>query len=436
MNNLILNEIIGCKCGKSHRHSIKRIVTGSGAVNALPEIIGEIGASYAFVISDKNTEIAAGSRVKAILDSIGLKYTCCYFDEDHVMPDEKSVGYAAMYFDKNCDVIITAGSGVLNDIGKIISNISGKPYIIVGTAPSMDGYASDSSSMTRGGLKISLKSRAADYIIGDTDILKNAPLRMMKSGLGDMIAKYVSICEWRISNLISGEYFCPVIADLVRTSLKRCTDNAAGLLERDEEAVTAVFEGLVICGIAMNYAGISRPASGVEHYLSHIWDMRAIEFGTPEDFHGIQCAVGSLIAVRLYEKLRTVTFDRKKALAYASGFDFEKWSEELRNFLGKGAESMIALEAKEGKYDLTKHAERLEVILGNRDKILGIIEEELPTSAELEKLLDTIDAPKTMADINLDESILGMTVKASKDIRDKYVLPRLMWDLGILDEML
>ena len=45
-------------------------------------------------------------------------------------------------------------------------------------------------------------------------------------------------------------------------------------------------------------------------------------------------------------------------------------------------------------------------------------------------------APKTMADINLDESILGMTVKASKDIRDKYVLPRLMWDLGILDEML
>ena len=76
------------------------------------------------------------------------------------------------------------------------------------------------------------------------------------------------------------------------------------------------------------------------------------------------------------------------------------------------------------------------MIIAKHNDILGIIEEELPTSAELEKLLDTIDAPKTMADINLDESILGMTVKASKDIRDKYVLPRLMWDLGILDEML
>jgi len=436
MKELKLDEIICCQCGKNHRHSIKGIFTGKGAVGAIPEILNELKATHAFILSDKNTEKAAGSKVKAILDEIGIKYTCCFFDEDHVMPDEKSVGYAAMYFDSSCDVIIGIGSGVINDIGKIISNISGRPYIIAGTAPSMDGYASDSSSMTRAGLKISLKSRAADYIIGDTDILCQAPLKMMKSGLGDMIAKYVSICEWRISNLINGEYYCETIADMVRTALRRCTDNAKGLMQRDEEAVSAVFEGLVISGIAMNYAGISRPASGVEHYISHVWDMRAIEFGTPEDFHGIQCAVGSLIAVKLYEKLRTVTPDREKALEYAAAFDFGKWSDELRTFLGRGAESMIALEAKEGKYNLDKHSARLEVILDNMDRILAIADEELPSSEELTSLLDTIEAPKTMSELGLDPSILRMTVMASKDIRDKYVLPRLLWDLGILEEML
>ena len=103
-----------------------------------------------------------------------------------------------------------------------------------------------------------------------------------------MLAKYVSICEWRIANLITGEYYCETIAQMVRTALKKCVDNAEGLLKRDEEAIKAVFEGLIIGGVAMSYAGVSRPASGVEHYFSHVWDMRALEFGTNMDLHGIQ----------------------------------------------------------------------------------------------------------------------------------------------------
>ena len=341
-----------------------------------------------------------------------------------------------MHFDYSCDAIIGVGSGVINDIGKILSNISGRPYIIVATAPSMDGYASASSSMTRAGLKISLSSRAPDIIIGDTDILCAAPLQMMKSGLGDMLAKYISICEWRIAALLIGEYYCEEIASLVRLALKRCVDNAAGLLKRDPVAVEAVFEGLVIGGIAMNYAGLSRPASGVEHYFSHVWDMRGVEYHTPVDFHGIQCAIGTLLAARIYEKLKKITPDRQKALDHAAAFDYATYSEELRAFIGSGAEDMIKLEVKEGKYDLEGHAKRLELIIANFDKILAIVDEEVPASAEIEAILDLIDAPKSLSDIGLDDSILSISFKATKDIRDKYVLSRLAWDLGIIDELL
>ena len=136
----------------------------------------------------------------------------------------------------------------------------------------------------------------------------------------------------------------------------------------------------------------------------------------------------------LYEKLKDVTPDREKAIAYVKNFDNEKWNSELRAFLGKGAESMIALEAKEGKYNAEKHAKRLDVIIENWDNILKIVNEEVPSASEIEKILDTIGAPKSVKEIGIDESILPMTVKAAKDIRDKYVLPRLLWDLGILDE--
>ena len=432
-----MNDMNGrlCSCGKVHSFQAELII-GSGAVNRLPEVLEKFGSNKPFILSDKNTYVAAGAKVCGILETNGIAYSGYSFQNETVEPDEHSVGSAIMHFDASCDMIIGVGSGVINDIGKILSCISGKPYIIVGTAPSMDGYASASSSMTRDGLKISLPSRSADVIIGDTDILCNAPLHMMKSGLGDMIAKYVSICEWRIANLITGEYYCEEIADLIRSALKRCTDHAQGLLNRDPAAVQAVFEGLVIGGVAMNYAGLSRPASGVEHYISHVLDMRGAEFGTKVDLHGIQCAIGTLIAVGLYEKVRSVTPDAEKALAYAKAFDYEDWSRQLRQLLGKGAESMIALEAKEGKYDIAGHAQRLEIILTHWEDILQIMEEELPSYAQLVNLFDAIEAPKTLVQIGIDEGLLPTVFRATKDIRDKYVLSRLAWDLGILDEII
>lgn len=424
-----------CSCGKKHTFSAD-VVVGKGVVSQLPKYIQKLGGTKAFVLSDKHTYAAAGQTVCKILADNGIPYTSYSFPADALEPDEHSVGSAMMHFDTKCDVIVGVGSGVINDIAKIVSNISGKPYIIVGTAPSMDGYASASSSMTRDGLKISLPSRSADVIIGDTDILCQAPLHMMKAGLGDMLAKYVSICEWRISHLITGEYYCENVATLIRNALKRCTDNAEGLLKRDEAAVQAVFEGLVIGGVAMNYAGLSRPASGVEHYISHVLDMRGAEFGTTVDLHGIQCAIGTVISLGLYDKIRNVTPNREKALAYVAAFDKEDWFAQLRQLLGKGAESMIALEAKEGKYDVAAHKERLEVILTHWQDILQIIDEELPSPTWLASLMDTIEAPKTLGEIGIDEALLPVVFRATKDIRDKYVLSRLAWDLGILEELI
>lgn len=423
-----------CSCGKLHSFQTQ-ICSGAGALEKIPEYIAQYQAKKVFLLSDRNTYTAAGHRVCEILDAHGIGYASYSFPQETVEPDEHSVGAAVMHFDHSCDMIIGIGSGVINDIGKILSVTSGKPYMIVATAPSMDGYASASSSMTRDGLKISLPTRSADVIIGDTDILCQAPLHMMRSGLGDMIAKYVSICEWRIAQLIAGEYFCEEIAQLIRSALKRCVDNAEGLLRADPAAVQAVFEGLVIGGVAMNYAGLSRPASGVEHYISHVLDMRGVEFGTKVELHGIQCAVGTLIAVSLYEKLRSIRPDREKAIAYAESFSYPVWAETLKSLLGKGADAMIALEEKERKYDPVSHKARLAIITENWEDILKIISEELPSYEQLSSLFDRIGLPKTLEELGTDNADLPIIFRATKDIRDKYVLSRLAWDLGILEEL-
>ena len=308
-----------CKCGKTHIFT-SEVIVKEGALLELPRLMKQYSAKKVFLVADKNTYAAAGKAVVEIVENEKVKVVKCIFEEDALEPDEHSVGRAIMYYESDCDLVIGVGSGVINDISKIVANVAGKPYIIVGTAPSMDGYASATSSMTRDGLKISLPSKCADVIIGDLDVLCQAPAKMMASGLGDMLAKYVSICEWRIANLITGEYYCEDIAQLVREALKKCVDNAKGLLNREEQAVKAVFEGLVIGGVAMAFAGVSRPASGVEHYFSHVWDMRGLEFGSTVDLHGIQCAVATNLVAGLYEKTLKILPDKEKALAYVKAF--------------------------------------------------------------------------------------------------------------------
>ena len=299
----------------------------------------------------------------------------------------------------------------------------------------MDGYASGNSSMVRAGVKATINSKSPDVIVGDTDVLNAAPIHMAKAGLGDMLAKYISICEWRLSNLINGEYYCEEVAAYTRKVREDCVAAADGIVARDADAVATVFKGLVEAGMAMDFAGCSRPGGGGEHYFSHLWDMRGLEFGTHVAPHGMQAAIGTLYSIKGFEALKKRVPNKEKALEYAKNFDFAAWSEKMTEFLGKGAEPMIALEAKERKYDLDKHRARLEVIIDKWDDIIRIIDEELPSSEDIEKLLASIDAPKSIEDIGMEKSILPMTLMATKDIRDKYILARLLWDLGILEEV-
>lgn len=424
-----------CACGKEHKSDVKKLIVGSGAINSLPDELRENGCKKAFLLADVNTYAAAGDRVEALLKSSEIAYSSYVFPEKHLEPDERAVGSAVMHFDKKCSAVIAVGSGVVGDIAKILASTAGVGYVIVATAPSMDGYASATSSMAMDGVKVTLPSRCADVIIGDTDILKNAPMEMLISGLGDMIAKYISICEWRIANIITGEYYCEKIADMVREALKTCVENADGLLQRDSVAVEAVFRGLVLAGQAMAYAFCSRPASGIEHYFSHVWDMRALEFGESASTHGIQCAIATLMSARLYESVKRMTPDVASAKKYAASFDYPAWAEELRAFLGKGADVMIALEAKEGKYSVEKHSERIGIIASRWDEIVKVIDEEIPDSARIEELLLRIGCPTSPAEIGIDEATLPLTFKATKDIRDKYVLSRLAFDLGVIDEL-
>lgn len=436
LSDLLAPEGFPCDCGKVHRAHVSKLLIGSGAIGETPAMLSAMRVAHPFVVCDVNTYAAAGAEVVRLLSAQGIPHSLFVYP-DHgakIEPDEAAVGALLMAFDPACDVVVAVGSGVIGDCCKVLAHATGRPQLTVATAPSMDGFASASSSMIQNGIKVTLYNRCPDAILCDTDILRNAPMHMLHAGLGDMLAKYISLCEWRISHLVTGEYYCEHVAALVRRALRKCVQGADGLLRREPASVEAVAQGLVLSGIAMNFADISRPASGLEHYFSHLWEMFALIRGEPSDLHGIQVGVGTLLTLDLLGELRKVPSpDRARAELFMRSFDVAVWEDTMREIFGPVAGAVIDAErAAYHKNDPARHAERLERIVQSWPQILAIIDEELPPPGEIAQLMQRLGMPMRPEDIGVGGEDTRNALIGSREIRDKYLTSSLLWDLGLL----
>jgi len=422
-----------CACGRRHQMKMDYIKIGPGAVASIPEGLAAMGAKHPFIVCDVNTRAAAWDKVKAVLDQANIPYTFFCFPMKEVEPDEHAMGSMVLAFDPACDCVLGIGSGVINDSCKVLAHAMGRKQMIVGTAPSMDGYASSSSSMVINGCKVSLINACPAAIICDIDVIKDAPMRMLHAGLGDMLAKYIGLCEWRIVEIINGEYRCENVAALMRASVDKIVANAPGLRRREPAAVQATVEGLVLSGIAMSYAGSSRPASGLEHYFSHLWEMMALDRGVPYELHGIQVGIGTLLGLRVFDMIRTMTPDKEKALAFVQNFDTDKWEGEMRRIFGSAGDELIRQEYEIlHNNDKTAHKERLERIIAHWDDIQQIIREELPETEKIVALMREVEAPMVPADIGINNQDTNDAFHYARNTRNKYLTSSMLWDLGLL----
>lgn len=291
-----------CACGKSHKVDIQAIRVGSGVIQELPGILRDLGASHIFLVTDNYTYEAAGRQVEQLLDQAGLSYHKRVFQtETPLVPNEYALGSVLAAMTSQDDMLLAVGSGTLNDVTKYVSARTGIPYVIAATAPSMDGYASTVAPTILDGFKTTLPAVYPAAIVADVDILKDAPMPMLTAGFGDIIGKFTSLADWRLSHQLNGEYYCPEVAGVIEAAVETCAANAKALAQRGPQAIQAVTEALILSGLAMGMVGVSRPASGAEHQMAHYWEMDALRRGEEHPLHGNAVGVGTVLAASLYE---------------------------------------------------------------------------------------------------------------------------------------
>ncbi|MCL2003473.1 MAG: iron-containing alcohol dehydrogenase [Oscillospiraceae bacterium] len=283
---------------QDYKHIIPHIAVGRGVLRGVADWVLSRGYQTVLVVTDPNTRRVAGDAVLSQLRNAGLQVRECRYEQDEPLPDETSIGALLAAYTPDVDLILGVGAGTVNDLCTYVGAKVGRPSAIAGTAPSMDGYASLGSAMLLGGIKITPPTQCPEAIFCDTDILQNAPRRLIAAGLGDMLGKYTALADWKLSRLITGEPMPEDIHSLVETALEKCV--------KTPDDIQSVAEGLILSGIAMSLYGDSRPASGTEHHLAHYWEARYLKEGRPHIPHGIKVGLAAVAALALWKELPSV----------------------------------------------------------------------------------------------------------------------------------
>jgi len=365
-------QTIECGCGKTHRIEPRLVIYENGALRRLPAVLAEFASGRRVaIVMDARTRTVAGAAAAELLKSAGWTVG------ELVVPDPAEGGTpvcdghthdALLNRLDSSDVILTVGSGVVNDLGKWIAFDRNLPHICFGTAASMNGYASANVAVAIDGVKSLIWARPARAILADPAILRDAPFKLITAGLGDVLAKSVSSADWRLNNILFGDYFCERSVSLIADIEPLYVEHPDGIRELNADAIEALFRALLLTGVAMTMAGTSSPASGGEHLISHTLDMmsslddRGDEPGIPpadgleqdsgpaktgspkpkaqspkpsHDLHGRQVGVGTIIASEIYR--RVIAIESPRFTRETAGVDPAFWGR-----LTEGVQSFYA----------------------------------------------------------------------------------------------
>ena len=311
-----------CVCGRVHTLETRKVVVDEKAIENFETYMEELGLTgRRTAIYDEITwKLTEGQHVRAdqniILDPNGLHAEDVLIEKMMEQLDSP-------------DVLIAVGAGTIMDFGRYPAYELGIPFVAIPTLASSDGFTANICSAILNGQKKSTPMCAPVLVIADLDIIKGAPQRLVASGINDILAKYISMLDWRISKLVADEYFCPVVAELADHALmlmRGAADKYAATGVADHEAMTmAQMES----GLTMQLLNHSRAASGAEHLMAHLVEMKPPRFEKAEGIHGECVGVGTFACIKEYHRLAGLTPKAKPFTPISEDWVREKFGDRL-----------------------------------------------------------------------------------------------------------
>ena len=420
----------------------KALLLGQGILGRVADVFKEqFSGNRAIVVADKTTFGVAGRDVQNILSNAGIDMDDPYiFDEPDMHAEWKYIERMDDVLSKTDAIAVAVGSGTINDITKLCSHHQERPYMIVGTAASMDGYVAFGASITKDGAKQTFGCAAPRAVVADVNVVATAPEAMTASGYGDLYAKVACGADWIVADLIGNEPIDPLSWGIVQGGLRDALADPAGAKAGNPQALTRLIEGLCLGGFALQaYPKTSRPASGAEHQISHMLNMDhfVMKNGIAPS-HGFQVSIGTLLSLSFYEQfLKTDMRKLDINACVASWPSLEKQMAHSRDvFRGTGFEEFCAGEIKAKYVTPEQLRKELTTIRDNWDELKTKLDSQLISVEETVRRFKAVGAPTMPEDIDLKRTQLRDTIRKAQHIRRRYTILDVALRMGKFEEWL
>ena len=395
-----------CACGRDHELRTKLVVCEYGALKDFDKYMSDCGLSgFRTVIYDTNTyNLPTMTHIQAdqeiVLEAQGLH------SEKGLIEDMMTK------LVRKPDYIVVVGSGTLMDFGRYSAFKLGIPFVAIPTLVSSDGFTANICSIIIDGQKKSIPMQSADAVICDLNIVSGAPSFLTVAGVQDILAKYISLADWKIAHLVSGEYFCQRVYDMAQDALDTMVKCAHDLRDGKPADFEAMAYAQMLSGLTMQILSHSRAASGAEHLIAHLVEMKPRGFENAHGMHGECVGVGTIICAEEYHKLaQRETIEVKP---------FQPLDPEWVNYIfGDLAEGIF----KENENDVL-NSFPAENIKEHWQEIREIISH-IPSAEDITELYKAIGAKYTLSDLGIDESLKHDALAISAAIRNRLTLCRM-----------
>lgn len=418
--------------------AIDEILVDEAALEqAVPFYRRAFGEDPALLIADENTWAAAGAALQTRLSAADIAV------EGHVLPAEPrpkaSLELAEELRDRIADGRarpVAVGSGVLNDLVKYAAHDLDQPYLCVATAASMDGYASAGAPLSARGFKITRNCAPPKAILADLAVITAAPAEMVGWGYGDLAGKVPAGGDWILADALGVEPLDEVAWPLVQDNLRGWLSAPDALAAGDSAATADLFVGLTLSGLAMEFHGSSRPASGADHQIAHIWEMQGLTHEGQKVSHGACVSVGCLAVLRLYDWLLEQDLSALDVDAVvAASPSMETKSGWIDESFGEGEVAARAKEETAAKHlEGAALAERLYRLTSAWPSLKPRLQTHLLRAEEMRALLTQAGAPARASAIGIDVEALCSTILAARFTRSRYTLLDLLDETGLLGD--
>ena len=442
-----LEELAGsefsCECGRVHKVPIKKIRLSKDALSWLEQDIPEMGLTgTAVIVADETTFEAAGRQVEAALRRAGIPVERVILRPRHnftpshwVLPDERSLGEVLMKVPNDGGFLVAVGSGTINDITRFVAHKTGRPFICVGTAASMDGYASTVSALLTGSFKKTLPAAYPTAIYIDPDVLATAPRDMAAAGFGDLLGKSIALADWRLSHIINGEYYCPTIASIVEQVLSQALEDVPALSSGDPEALLRLTGGLILSGVAILMFGDSRPVSGAEHELAHFWEIRGLAHGRMF-YHGDKVAIGTILMTEMYQQvlaLKPENLDWEKV--YAERLPVAEYKEMLQRDFAEAWDTLYSPNWEDTKtQELARRTG--ELVIPNWDRIQKEVPKSLLPMDTIREYLAALGLCQNPQELGIEAEWVEASLRSGREMKPhRYTIMDLAAEMGCLDSI-